>query len=183
MLIWGLSFQVTSKGRFTLWTMKLDQGVVRTLIGCWTRPETTSVCTKEKMAEGPWRSRSPKYNFEGIINAMKWSNRFCGERRRQGPMANKCRYNTFLVKVFLVALYTTLPTRWDLQGTLFNMYMMKSWEASPPSICLDHIIAHDTYCFFHALPFKLSPTCFIKQCGTSRTQEFECIFFFFWSTN
>ena len=44
---------------------------------------------------------------------------------------------------------------------------------SPPSICLDHIIAHDTYHFFHGLPLKLAPTCFIKQCGTSRTQELE----------
>jgi hypothetical protein len=40
-------------------------------------------------------------------------------------------------------------------------------------MCLDHIIAHETYHFFHALPLKLAPTCFIKQCGTSGTQEFE----------
>ena len=40
-------------------------------------------------------------------------------------------------------------------------------------MCLDHIMTHETYHFFHALPLKLAPTCFTKQCGTSRTQEFE----------
>ena len=49
----------------------------------------------------------------------------------------------------------------------------ESWEASSPSMCLHHIIAHETYHFFHTLPLKLAPTCFIKQCGTFRTQEFE----------
>jgi hypothetical protein len=45
-------------------------------------------------------------------------------------------------------------------------------------MCLDHIIARETYHFFHVLPLKLAPTCFIKQCGTSGTQEFECKFVF-----
>ena len=45
-------------------------------------------------------------------------------------------------------------------------------------MCLDHIIACKIYNFFLALPLKLAPTCFIKQCGTSRTQEFEPIFVF-----
>jgi hypothetical protein len=43
-------------------------------------------------------------------------------------------------------------------------------------MCLDHIIAHEICHFFYALPLKLAPTCFIKQCGTSRTHEFECKF-------
>jgi hypothetical protein len=36
-----------------VYTMDQDssQGVVRAFIGCWTRPGTTSVSTKEKMAE------------------------------------------------------------------------------------------------------------------------------------
>ena len=29
-------------------------------------------------------------------------------------------------------------------------------------------MGHDTCHFFHALPLKLAPTCFTKQCGTSR---------------
>ena len=40
-------------------------------------------------------------------------------------------------------------------------------------MCLNHIIAHETYLFFHALHLKFAPTCFIKQWGTSTTQEFE----------
>ena len=44
--------------------------------------------TKEKWAEGPWRSRSPKYNFQGIINALTWFTGFCGEG---GGMVGKCR--------------------------------------------------------------------------------------------
>jgi hypothetical protein len=77
-VIWQL------KGWFTLWTMKLDQGSVRELIGCWSCPETTSVYTKKTIAEGPWRSRSPKYNFRGLTNALTWSNKFCGERGKRG---------------------------------------------------------------------------------------------------
>ena len=46
-----------------------------------------------------------------------------------------------------------------------------------PSMCLNHIIAHDTCHFFHALPLKLAPTCFIKQCEISRTQEVHICFF------
>ena len=47
-------------------------------------------------------------------------------------------------------------------------------------MCLDHIIANEMYHVFHALPLKLAPTCFIKQCGTSRSraQDFECNFVF-----
>ena len=52
-----------TKGWFTLWTRKSSQGVVRVLIGCWTRPGTTSVYNKERMTEWPWRSRSPRFIF------------------------------------------------------------------------------------------------------------------------
>jgi hypothetical protein len=38
------------------------------------------------MAEGPWRSRSPEYDLEGLINALTWCNRFCGERGKRGGM-------------------------------------------------------------------------------------------------
>ena len=38
----------TNSSRFTLWTRKLSPGVARALIGCWNRPRTTSVYTKEK---------------------------------------------------------------------------------------------------------------------------------------
>ena len=38
------------KGWFTPWTMKLSQGPARFVIGCWTRPGTTSGYTKENMS-------------------------------------------------------------------------------------------------------------------------------------
>ena len=40
-------------------------------------------------------------------------------------------------------------------------------------MCLHHIRAHERNHFLHALPLKPTPTCFTKQCRTSRTQEFE----------
>ena len=36
------------QGRFTLWTMKLDQDYVRQLIGCWSCLGTTSIYSKKK---------------------------------------------------------------------------------------------------------------------------------------
>ena len=81
----------TNKGWFTLWTMKSDQGVVRALIGCWTCPGIISVYTKEQMAAGPWRSRSPKYSFQDLVNALTWSNGFCSERGKRSGMVGKAR--------------------------------------------------------------------------------------------
>jgi hypothetical protein len=49
-----------NKGPFTLWTMKLSQGLVKFVIGCWTHPTVPSVHTKTKMSEWPWSSRPPK---------------------------------------------------------------------------------------------------------------------------
>ena len=99
--------------------------------------------------------------------------------KRQGPMAEKCCYNNswcFFVGGFI---YATFPTRQASQGTfLTSIWCDDSWEACPPFMCLDHIITHETYHFFHAPPLKLAPTCFIRQYGTSRTREFECIFVF-----
>ena len=46
------------------------------------------------------------------------------------------------------------------------------------SMHLNHIIAHETYHYHLALPLKPAPTCFTKQRGTSKTQEFECRFVF-----
>ena len=40
----------------------------------------------------------------------------------------------------------------------------------------------ETYQHYVALPFKPAYICFIKQRGTSRTQEFKCRFVF-WSTS
>ena len=100
-------------------------------------------------------------------------------RKKQGPMVEKCCYNDFLWN-FFGALYIQLFPLGKAHMTHFSVsiWCNEFWEASPPSMCLDHIIAHDAYLSFHTLPFKLAPTCSIKQCGTSRTQEFECRFVF-----
>ena len=41
------------------------------------------------MAEWPWRSRSPNFTFQGIMNAPAWSTRFCGERGERGGMVGE----------------------------------------------------------------------------------------------
>ena len=54
------------------------------------------------MAKGPRRSRSPKYDFQGLINALTWSNMFCRERGRRGgmvgPMVENCHFNKIFMK-------------------------------------------------------------------------------------
>ena len=45
-------------------------------------------------------------------------------------------------------------------------------------MCLNPVIAHETYHYYLDLPHKLAPMCFTKQRGTSKTQEFECGFLF-----
>ena len=41
------------------------------------------------MVEGPWRLRSPKYNFQDLINALTWTNGFCNERGTRGGIVGK----------------------------------------------------------------------------------------------
>ena len=140
-----------------------------------------------KNGRGIMEVEVPKYNFQGLINALTWSNGFCVERGkrgglvgRQGPMAKKCHYNSFFDETLLGWVYIQLFPLGKAHKAHFStsIWCKESWEASPPSTCLDHIIAHKTYHFFHALPLKLAPTCFINQCGISRTQEFGCIILF-----
>jgi hypothetical protein len=71
---------------------------------------------KGKLAEEPCRSRSPKYNFQCLINALSWSNMFCGERwsgrKRQGPRQRNVVI-TYCYDFFFWGgepLCTTLPT-------------------------------------------------------------------------
>ena len=44
-------------------------------------------------------------------------------------------------------------------------------------MCLDHIIAHEAYYFYLALPLKPAPTCFTKQHGTSELKNSGACFF------
>ena len=43
-----------NEGLLTPWTLKLSQGLVKFVIGCWTCPRTTLVYSKEKMSEWPY---------------------------------------------------------------------------------------------------------------------------------
>ena len=79
------------------------------------------VYTKGKMAKGLWRSRSPNYNFQGLINALTWSNGFCDERGKRGGMVEKGKgpwqRDAVIISFnedFWGAFFTTLPT---MQGS------------------------------------------------------------------
>ena len=50
----------TNYGRFTLGTMKLSHGNLRASIGCYTRPTTTSVYTREKIGRVTMEVEVPK---------------------------------------------------------------------------------------------------------------------------
>ena len=92
-------------GLFTSWTMKLSQGSVKFVVGCWTRTGNTLVYTKEEMSDWPWSSRSPKYICECLHYLLTWSNGFCGERgkrgivveNKSGPTIPKCCYVKFVM--------------------------------------------------------------------------------------
>ena len=125
---------------------------------------------------------SPIDIFEGLINTMTWSNMFCGDKGKKGGMVGKGKgpwyRNAVIIRIywfFLEGLYIQLFPLGNAHNAHFSssIWCNESWEASLPSLCLDHIIAHEIYQFFHALSLKLAPTCFIKQCGTSRTQGSE----------
>ena len=88
--------------------MKSSQGLVKYVIGCWTRPESTSVYTKGKMSDRLWSSRSPKRQIlrptlstNKVQRILQWERqKRCYGRKRQGPMhmtENYCR-NEFLMK-------------------------------------------------------------------------------------
>ena len=53
------------------------------------------------MVEGPWRSRSPKYDFEGVLNALTCSNGICGERGKRCGLVGKgkgpCQRNAVII--------------------------------------------------------------------------------------
>ena len=63
--------------RASLHTMHHEVGPGRCKSVDWLLNSSWDLYTKEKMVEGPWRSRSPKYSFQDIINALTWSNGFC----------------------------------------------------------------------------------------------------------
>ena len=64
------------------------------------------------MVEGPKRPRSPKYNFQGIINAPTWSNGFCCE----GPF-------TSCLKDVHSSIAMTVG--WQFTGSAFTLEVRK----------------------------------------------------------
>ena len=59
------------EGLFTPWTMKSSQGLVKSMIGCWTRHETTLIYIKEKECQSDHGVRGPqKTYFEATI--IQW---------------------------------------------------------------------------------------------------------------
>src|ERR1700737_1766749 len=64
------------------------------------------------------------------------------------------------------------------QGPMSKKCHFKNVLMNLPFMCLNYIITHETYQHHLALPLKRASTCFIKQRGTSRTQEFKCGFVF-----
>ena len=125
--------------------------------------------------------------FLNLINALTWISWLCVERGKRGGLVGKGKGHAIEMLFPLKENWIFLKPCTQLFSLskahfLASIWSNKSSKAIPPSICLNYIIANEIYHFFHALPLKLAPTCFIKQCGTSRTQEFECRFVF-WSTN
>ena len=81
-MLWGRLLSM--EGLFTLWAMKVSQGSVEYVIGCWTCPRTTSVYTKGKKSEWPWSLRSI-----GIHYPLPWSNGFCCGWDKIGALVGK----------------------------------------------------------------------------------------------
>ena len=49
-----------NEGLFAPWDMKLSEGYVNFVVGCWTRPRSTSAYTKEKNCQGDHEVQGPQ---------------------------------------------------------------------------------------------------------------------------
>ena len=94
---------------FTPWTMKLSQGPVKFVIGCWTRHRTSSVYTKGKNVKVNMGFEAPKRHIlrptlstHMVQQVLRWERqKSCSSRNGQGPMANYRCYKFFLLKCFM----------------------------------------------------------------------------------
>jgi hypothetical protein len=78
-------------------------------------------------------------------------------------------------------LHLERQERWSgrrRQGPMAKKCHFSKFLINLLSICLNHIIAHETYHYCLGLPLKLAPTCFTKQRGTSKSQELSADFCF-----
>jgi hypothetical protein len=101
-------------------------------------------------------------------------------RKRQGPMVEKMPLNYFFNEI-VWDIYTQLfPLDKDHKGHfLASIWCNGSWEASQPSMCLDHIIVHETHHFLHALPLNLLPHVSSNNVGHLELKNLSADLFFF----
>ena len=89
------SSQQTPEGLFTPWTTKSSKGPVKFVIGCWTRPRTTSVYTKEQNVKVSMGVRGPQKIYilrptlsNDVVQRVLWwekPQKRCSSRKRRGP--------------------------------------------------------------------------------------------------
>ena len=100
------------KGMFTPRTMKSSQGLLKFVIGCWTRLGITSVYTKEKIVRVTMKFEVPKRHIAGLTlftdmvqRILRWEKqKRCSSRKRKEKgkalMIEMCCYNDFLMIFF-----------------------------------------------------------------------------------
>jgi hypothetical protein len=111
-----------------------------------------------------------------VQQVLRWERQdMWSGRKRQGPMTENYSYIALFIKKNWEGFNIQLFPLGQANKAHFTISMCynESTEASMPSMCHDHIIAHKTYHIYLALPLKPAPTCFTKERGTSRTREFE----------
>ena len=116
--------------------MTSSQGLVKFMIGCWTRPGTTLVNTKEKMSEWPWSSRSPKDMFQGLHYPLTWSNKFCDGWSKRDALIEKGRGPWQRIDVIMNFWWKVLgKRRWrqeNGQTWFFNLFILFDFSFKTP---------------------------------------------------
>jgi hypothetical protein len=141
-------------GLFTLCTMKLSQGPVKYVIGCWTRHWTTSVYTKEKMSKWPWSLRFSKDVFKGPHYPLTWSNEFCSGRSKRGALIVKGKgawQRNVDIIIFLGGICFGGKRRWRQEKTREWSNLISSLKIA----FLGHILKISTHSLFGAWSFLL----------------------------
>ena len=136
---------------------------------------------------GPWRLRSPKYNFRGKINALTWSNGFCSERGKKGGLVGKGRgpwqRNAVIIifnEIYFGGFIQFFPLgKAHKAHFLASIWCNKSWEACPPSMCLDHIKARERY--HSSIPYTLTLLTHVSSnnVGHLELKNLSAYFYFF----
>ena len=130
-----LHYNLPPKGLVTPWTMKSSQGHVKSAIGCWIRPGTTLVDTKEIInvwvtmefavpKSYIWR---PTLSIDMVHRVWWWQRhkRWSG-RKRHNPMANKWYYNNYLIKGFFGGREDEEKSIQENDRTCFYFYFFKN---------------------------------------------------------